>query len=271
MPEISEITYNDKMKFFRDKNGRWALHKGAVISSEGRSLVESEPNISDETLKKLIELEWDKIPEKERELIKEDNKVELASIAFGTGPDIGIAHLSQCIDDNRDQSMAELIGRYADERRMPFILGAVYIKALAATRPLFYYTSSPTKGYRKVRWEPANVYVPPEPSVPPEKKKRRIRKKPLLTKPKVPVYRLYVCPACGSPAKLLRCGHGNRLWHACCTDPDHQCGNFAGLPPVKTEKMAATQWNSYVKDVGGEEIWSDLVTLLPEDPEKENS
>ena len=244
--------YIDQEKFTRDGSKKWTLPAHLNISSAGKQIVESEPNVTDSTLNMLIETDWGKISEEDKNLIMSLSKKEI----FYENSEIGLTHVAQCIKDNLNQPLGELIARYSYERRIPYLLGAIYIKALVSTQKLFYYTYSPDRGYRRIAWEPKDFYVPPAPFAPPTKKKRRIRKKPLTEKPVAPKFDIYACPVCSNPAKLFRCGKNSRLWHVCCMDATRECQNYVGLPPKKTEKQAVEDWNKYVISVVDDPIWS---------------
>ncbi len=248
--------YIDQEKFERGDGKAWGLPKNSIISDAGRLIVENEPNITDETLNLLIETDWALIKDEDRNDILALSKKELALKVFYENSEIGLAHVAQCIKDDLNQPLGELIGRYSYERRIPYLQGAIYIKALTEVQKLFYYTYSPDAGYRRVVWTPVEAYIPPAVIAPPEKKKRRIRKKPLTSIPESPTFELYACPICSHPARLFRCGKNSRLWHVCCMDPQRECDNFAGLAPSKTEKQAAIAWNEYVKSVVDDPIWS---------------
>ena len=247
-------TYKDQTKYFRDENGRWVLPKNANISDEGRAIVEAEPDLLDETVESLMITDWDLLDNDKKVYVTTREPSEICFDVFYGNNETGLVHIAQCIQDNPKQPLAEMVSRYADERRIPYLLAAIYVKSLMAKSRLFYYKVVDNE-YKKVEWKPTSYYVPPEIELPPEKKKRRIRKKPLTAIKKAPEYKLYLCPICNSPAKIYRCGKASRLWHACCTDENRTCVNYAGLAPVKTEKMAANAWNDYVKTVCENPVW----------------
>ena len=247
MPEYITGIPERGQKYSR-ANNKLTLPKNANISRKGRHLIEHEPNVEDDTLAALIELDRERIPENISKRLKGLSKAETANYAFCERGEIGLTHLSMCISEDKDQSLAELIARYAEERRIPFVLGAIYIKALISQRDLFYYNIS-YDGYKKVRWQPQLRYVPPEAKEPPEKRHRRNRKKPLTAVRKKKQYDLPNCPICRSPTRLLRCGRNKLQWHVCCTDPNGECENYVGITPQKTEKQAANAWIQYVEEV----------------------
>ena len=149
MPEYITGIPERGQKYSR-ANNKLTLPKNANISRKGRHLIEHEPNVEDDTLAALIELDRERIPENISKRLKGLSKAETANYAFCERGEIGLTHLSMCISEDKDQSLAELIARYAEERRIPFVLGAIYIKALISQRDLFYYNIS-YDGYKKVR------------------------------------------------------------------------------------------------------------------------
>ena len=248
--------YLETEKFVQTEENQWTLPPSTDISKEGRRVVERDPNVTNETLNALVKVEWERLSDHDRDIISNLSKEEIADKMFFQHGEMGLAHVSQCILDDKDQSVGDLIASYAEDRRISYVMAAVYINALMSVSALYYYAYSPSKGYRKVRWEPMSLYVPPEVDLPPIKKKRRIRKKSLTSIPEQRVYPLYACPVCGSPAKLYRCGKNSRLWHACCDDEERQCINYPGRPPLKTEKMAMLDWNQYVLSATDNPVWS---------------
>lgn len=248
--------YFDQVKFFRNEDGGWRLPRSVIITAEGRELIEGEPNVEEATLEALKQTDWSLLKEADTEMIMSSSQKELSDHAFFEHDEIGLLHLSQCIYDEQKQPLGELIARYSMERGIPFLLGAIYVKALMTQQQLFYFERTAGSGSRRIRWTPTEMYIPPDTEEPPIKKRRRSKRKELDTIPEPRVYPLYACPICGNPAKLYRCGKNSIQWHACCTDPTRECPNFTGLPPMKTEKRASTAWNDYVRETTETPVWS---------------
>lgn len=221
----------------------WQLPLNTVISSSGRKLVGKDPNISSETLKRLIVTEAKYLSEEDRTRFSQCSKENIANEEFYMYKSVGEAHLSQCIRENMNKPLASLIYTYSDDRRIPFILGALYIDAFRSCYRLFYYDYSAALGYRKIAWEPETVYIPPTSIVPPPPKKKNFKK--YYDPAKIPVYSLPDCPVCGSPVKMLRAGYRSKLWHVCCTDQTEQCELFIGIKPSATEQDAVNKWKEF--------------------------
>lgn len=245
MSYLSNGHYLNEIKLHRHKTGRMILPRSVKITPEGRYIVEHEPNLEDSTLTALRDTDWELLSVEDRIRVSSLSEKQLVEYAFFEHGEIGLTHLTQCVSDNKDQTMAELVVRYATERRMSFLLAAILIKALSTQQSLFYYHVTPHDGFKRVKWEPKTVYIPPDALEPPAKKHRRVRKKPLTTIPKPRKYDLALCPVCQSPAKLYRCGGHGLFWHVCCLNPN--CENYIGLEPMKTERKATIAWNTYVK------------------------
>ena len=245
MSYLSNGHYLNEIKLHRHKTGRMILPRSVKITPEGRYIVEHEPNLEDSTLTALRDTDWELLSVEDRIRVSSFSEKQLAEYAFFEHGEIGLTHLTQCVSDNTDQTMAELVVRYATERHMSFLLAAILIKALSTQQSLFYYHVTPHDGFKRVKWEPKTVYIPPDPLDPPAKKHRRVRKKPLTAIPKPRKYDLPLCPICQSPAKLYRCGSHGLFWHVCCLNPN--CENYIGLEPMKTERKATIAWTAYVK------------------------
>ena len=247
MAKSNDLILNEP-KFSRDQTEGWSLARGVAITQEGRKIVQGEPNIEPETLELLLQSDWDKLTDKQKRLYKNSNAKEIAEQTFFVNGEIGMIHLAQCIKEDLNQCMADLCARYADERRISFLAAAIFITSLTSVKALYYYEFSFENGYRRVRWQPRQMYIPPKIEMPPRKKQRRVRKKPLTSIPKPPEVDLAPCPLCGSKAVLVRCGQYSRLWHVCCTDPEETCENYTGMAPSKFEKGASKAWNDYVAE-----------------------
>lgn len=235
--------YVDQEKVYRDPNGKWSLPKGTDISPAGRLIVEAEPNLEPETFELLLRYDMDRLSEEDKVLFAEKSKKEIVEKVFAASHDIGFAHLSQCIKENLKQPVAELVARYSIERRIPFLLGAIYILALMETQPLYYFENRINYGVRRIRWKPISAYVPPPYYNPPFKRPIRNRKKPYITIPTETVYEVADCPYCGSRGVLRRIGPNMKKWYGCCSND--QCELFKGLTGVKTERIAAKEWNDF--------------------------
>lgn len=250
MARLSYKVAEEDSKFKRERNDQpWSLPRNVKISTEGRILAESEPNLEEDTIRLLMQTESDYLSKEQREFASYSAE-DIVETIFDSHEGIALAHLSQCIRENRRQCYAELCGRFAEEKKIPFILSAIYIKALENTRGLFYFDNSP-RGFRRVRWSPISAYVAPDTIDPPGKTLHRARKKPTQHPIRQPRYKIVNCPRCGSPGQLVRCGREGLFWQVCCSDPTWKCKNFVGATEVgyaKSEKSAILAWNAYVED-----------------------
>lgn len=136
-------------------DANWKSLRPAILSAEGKRIVDADPNLSDETMELLRESESGV----ER---KDGNKMlscdpSQYSFNFGLNPGdntTGLTTLSSCIKDKPDATMANLVTRYADLRNIPFYVVAIEIKRLQRERGLFCYASHDSRGFAKIAWKP---------------------------------------------------------------------------------------------------------------------
>ena len=93
MPEYITGIPERGQKYSR-ANNKLTLPKNANISRKGRHLIEHEPNVEDDTLAALIELDRERIPENISKRLKGLSKAETANYAFYERGEIGLTHLS---------------------------------------------------------------------------------------------------------------------------------------------------------------------------------
>lgn len=216
----------------------WSIPGNIDITAKGRRIVGLDPNVCSETLKALLASESKLItPELEERMFSFELE-ELVKREFFSGKEIGIAHLSQCIKEDFQQTKADLIGRYSDDRRIPFVVGAYFINAYMRFYKLSYFQYRGDAGYVQTAWSPRTVFVQPKTILPP--RRRELKKYSNETK-KAPI-KLPDCPLCGSPAKILRLGRRGKKVHACCLDPKGECNWYLGTTAVDTEEEAAAEW-----------------------------
>lgn len=241
----------DRQKF-ESASKRVKYPKRLNITDAGRAAIEADPNLDDHTMSLLWDTEWPLLSEQEAQVIETLAPQELVDSIFLNNDETGLAHLTQCISEDHDQSLAELVARYAMERQIPFFAGAWYIKALMMRQGLFYYQYSVTRDLHRKSWTPKEKYFPPAPIVPPAKPKRK--RKAQETAPAcsaspgdtVEIGELQACPVCQAAAKIIRCGKGLSKYTACCTDPDKMCINYLGLPGYRRSSSAAVKaWDRY--------------------------
>jgi hypothetical protein len=241
LPDESEP--DEKASIFQ-----WPLPNYTVITTKGRRIVGRDPNISFPTLKDLIISDSNYIPDSLREKLKEGVFEQIAQEEFLSHRELGETHLAQCIKENLNQTMADLIAVYSDDRRLPFVVGAIYIEAYVKYYKLFYYSYYSSEGYLKTEWRPRKVYIQPKNKIPP--KKHDFKKYYRVNN--VPLEEIRACPVCGSPARLFRTGFRGKESQICCTDPSERCQWFLGAGKYDTEVEAIKGWN----DIGGRNMSS---------------
>ena len=121
-----------------------------ILSSEGKKIVSKDPNLSKETIKKLLALQGGTLT---------DVSFNFGLPGWGEDNDVGCALLSSCIKDNFQSTWAELVGRYADMRKKPFLEIAIGLKRFHEEQWLAYYNQK----HELVRWAPVIVEVDDEP------------------------------------------------------------------------------------------------------------
>ena len=224
----------------------WKLPDKCVISAKGRLLVSVDPNISPETMASLMKSDASFFKREEYEHFLTDSTKKIIADEFEHGRLAGYAHLSQCIRENLNQTKADLIARYSNDRRIPFVVGAVMLDALIQEEPLFYYKKVSDAGYRQIPWEPRKVYIKPAtvyPLVKPDRKKYYAA---TSNPPAAPEN----CPECGSGTRLLRTGYRGGKYHVCCTK--RSCKWFLGSDPMATETKALKSWKTLCASIRAE-------------------
>ena len=136
---------------------------------------------------------------------------------------------------------AHLVAVYSDDRRLPFVVGALYIDAYIKYHKLFYYRLYPKDGYLMTEWKPMKVYIQPKTAIPP--KKHDFKKYYRVGNPITDM--IMPCPVCGSPARLFRVGFRGKDAEICCTDPSGECQWFLGAGIYPRESEAVNAWNNY--------------------------
>ena len=114
-----------------------ALPTQVAITSEGRKIVGLDPNIAEHTMKELLRTEAKLLSDELLEQLTTWTPEEIIKNAFFERKETGLAHLSQCIKENLLQTKADLICRYSNDRRIPFVVGAYYLYLYTKHYPLF--------------------------------------------------------------------------------------------------------------------------------------
>ena len=217
----------------------WPLPANAVITSKGRRIVGRDPNISSPTLKSLMISDSRYISDSLRRRLASSTLEQIAKEEFIDFNGLGTTHLSQCIKPNLNQTLADLIAEYSDDRRLPFVVGAIYIDAYMKFHRLFYYSFYPLDGYLTTEWKPKKIYIQPKTAIPP--KKHDFKKYYRVNKPVTD--EILPCPLCGSPARLFRAGFRGKDSQVCCTNADGNCKLFINAEIFESEIEAIRSWN----------------------------
>lgn len=240
------LSYADNCEIESDEHGRmeWKFKNKPDITTKGRRIVRADPNIGKDTMAKLMLSESRYISKEKISRLITRSEQEIYDEEFLSNNELGLAHVSQCILEDLDQCKADLVATYSDDRRLPFIIGAIYLNALLAKEGFFYYGYTAKLGYERIRWMPRTIYTDAQCVRPPHKKKdfKKYYDPDLKTD-----YTLPECPLCGSYAKMCRAGLHSRFWHVCCTDPKGECVNYYGTDLFRKEQEAANKWISYCK------------------------
>lgn len=223
----------------------WPLPANAVITSKGRRIAGRDPNISSPTLKSLMISDSKYISDSLRRRLATSSPEQIADEEFMAFNGLGVTHLSQCIQADLNQTLADLIAVYSDDRRLPFVVGALYIEAYMKCHKLFYYSFYPRDGYLMTEWKPKKIYIQPKTALPP--KKHDFKKYYRVNKPITD--EILPCPLCGSSARLYRVGFRGKDSQVCCTNSDGNCRLFINTDIFNTENEAIITWNRMCRNL----------------------
>lgn len=193
--DLSEFEENKRASSARSvviqaKNGNGSADRDykpgvikADISPVGITYVQTDPNLTDETMKALLRSDMDKLSFDQIQEVSCTTKKELIQKTFYDNNDTGFVHLAQCIQDDLSQDMATLVATFSSEKNIPFLLGAIYIKAMIEDQKTLYYIKRTEKGYVEVPWLPKKTVgvMKQVKAVTPLPKKAHRRKKPIQT------------------------------------------------------------------------------------------
>lgn len=223
-----------------ETNTVFKLRNTTNITPRGRAIVEADPNLTNKTLAALIQSDRNLISDKDYTFATTHTKKEIVDEVFRKNQNIGFVHLGQIIRDNLQAPVAGIVEDYANERRLPYALAALYIH-IAMQRGTIYYCK-PDAHYHFVPepWVPVKYYAPPQAELPPDKSVAQ--KKYIKKASHVP--ELANCPLCGDAVHIYRSGHNGLRWRPSCENP--LCKNFSGFPDSCSETVAAETWKQYV-------------------------
>ncbi|MBQ6403357.1 MAG: hypothetical protein IJJ43_06340 [Oscillospiraceae bacterium] len=225
--------------------GPWQLPASCIISDEGRKLVARDPDLGKQTLEQLVITEKDLFDPKARSFIATHTPREIIDEVFDSNGGIGRTHLALCIRAAKQQYIADVVARFADDKKISFIEAAFYVKALHVCNDFWFVIQ---QGYKlkKYFWKPEPAIPTEEMSPAPVKPKK---KKPSGAKATFKLSKdLPECPVCSSKAIMLRGGERGMQWQACCTDPEQKCENYLLKETwYPSEKAAVSAWKKIVK------------------------
>ena len=253
LKKLDSLTGQDFVMNFRDRpvlannaeedetcdSMQWQLPGNSVITTKGRKIVGRDPNISSSTLKALMVSESRYLSDAFRHRLRTTDPKQLAEEEFMDFRELGATHLAMCIEENTKQTKADLIANYCDDRRLPFVIGAIYIDAYMKYFKPFYYSFYPKDGYIRTEWKPRRIYIQPKPKLPPEKHEF----KKYYRVGKLPEEKILPCPICGNPGRLYRVGFRGKYYQVCCTESDGNCRQFINTRHFISEREAVLDWN----------------------------
>ena len=231
----TDLSVADEMS----QNYLWPLPSNTVITTKGRKIVGRDPNISSATLNSLLISESVYLTDSFRSRLNSSTPRQIAEEEFLDMRELGATHLALCIEQDLRQTKADLIANYSDDRRLPFVVGAIYIDAYMRFFKPYYYSFYPHDGYLKTEWKPRRIYIQPRPKLPP--KKHDFKK--YYKVGKMPSESIIPCPVCGNPGRLLRTGFRGKEVQVCCSDPAGQCRWYLGAGIYSSEIEAIKAWN----------------------------
>lgn len=135
-------THKKKSKSFID-----TLPK-RILSTEGKQIVREDPDLSYATIKELIKIQP---PTHEVNLqdTNNSNKISLLVVSF-------------CIDENPNATLSELVGRYAQIKKMPYIDAVLEVMRYSKNQKFQYYRLDKITGnFTKILWEPVSSSILP--------------------------------------------------------------------------------------------------------------
>lgn len=149
-PPGLSMSHYQNLYAYRSKSGPklWVTLSSDMLSEDGKIIVSMDPDLGTETLHRLQRTE----PQTKRQY-----KFSFGIDDVGEGT-AGLANLSSCIKDNLNQTMAELVARYAMIRDMPFLVTATALDKLRNTHGFIYYSSAES-GFRPISWQPASPQI----------------------------------------------------------------------------------------------------------------
>lgn len=138
-------------KYLWRSHGRsvWERLGPEILSPLEKTIVSADPDLRESSLQKMIEFRGG--PEKLQTLNFFFEEINDKATSDAEIQDVGFATLSYCIKQDRNANWAEIIGRYAMIRRLPFLEVALYLKQLEKQGKLFYFDDNTSE---PIRWTP---------------------------------------------------------------------------------------------------------------------
>ena len=252
------------------KAGRLRRFKiDASLTGTGLAFIQADPDISSETLKALIRSDGHLISLVDMEEISSLSKTRLADRVFYENNQTGFVHLACCIEDDLNQSKAELISLYSSEKNIPFVQGAIYLDALLARDKILYYIKKGGKhGYTDIQWMPKKQCDCTENqnrNTPPKKRDAFVAKvkETKESKENKKAIKIPPCPHCGEKITLsfvrrkkADCSGSPLLFQVLCSDQTGDCPLSKGLEPAESLIDALDRYREYCDTV--ERMTSDV-------------
>lgn len=131
------------------KSETWNLLNPSILSEQGKKIVSEDPNLSDKTMKKLLDLNDGVVGTINLYIDEDDAGERLSSVAR--------ALVSTCIKDNLFATWAEFTARIASIYRFPFLEVAIALKAYKSKHGAFVYFQDGT--CYPIQWEPKMAHI----------------------------------------------------------------------------------------------------------------
>lgn len=143
----------------------WLNLPNTILSAQGKELVTRDSDLTDATLNALRALEPTS-PDQFGPYFFSDDDNDKSS-------DIGMATLSMCIRENLHATMAEIVARYADLRRIPYAHVATVLTEMRRTTGFTMFVRNRTDNtFQAVPWSPE--VIPADMSMLPPKKRKSV-------------------------------------------------------------------------------------------------
>lgn len=124
-----------------------------LLTAKGACAVRADQSIKEQTLKKLFETEAKLIPEKYQYVLAPHDPGTMVKQVFHDNEDTGFAHIASLIEEDTNQTLANVIAAFAMNKNVPFLVCAIWVLELKQIEGLHYYKHG-YGGYTLVKWNP---------------------------------------------------------------------------------------------------------------------